>query len=80
MPTRPVIIPARPRFIYHLMLHVPTGERYTFRLDRGRVAGVLGPRNLQEWRATDLESLDYDANTERAEWAARHLKEFDLTG
>ena len=46
------------------MLHVPTGERYAFRIEVPgyRVTGCLGPRNLLQWRAIDQTALDYDEN------------------
>jgi len=72
-------IPSKPGPIYSLYLHVPTGERYAFRVEAGRVTGCLGPRNLAQWRTTDLTGLDYDSNLQLAEWAHDHWGEFDLT-
>ena len=64
-----------------LMLHVPTGERYAFRVEQPgfRVTGCLGPRTLAEWRVTPLDALDYDASPDLVPWANEHIEEFDLT-
>ena len=41
-------IPSQPHRIYQLVVHVPTGERYAFRIEMPgyRVTGCLGPRNV----------------------------------
>jgi hypothetical protein len=71
-----------PRVNYALMLHVPTGQRYAFRfaMPGMQLTGVCGPKNLDVWRRTPLEGLNYDAEPELRAWAEARLGEFDLTG
>jgi hypothetical protein len=67
-------VPARPNTIHELFDHIIR------KVPAYRVTGCLGPRNLLQRRATDLESLDYGENTDLVEWAQEHQGEFDLTG
>jgi hypothetical protein len=74
-------LPARPRVNYALMLHVSTYRIYAFRyaMPGMQLTGVCGPRDLDEWRRTPLETAEYEEGELRA-WAAARLREFDLTG
>ena len=73
-------IPANPSRFYLLMLHRPTGQRYAFRLSPPfHVTGCLGPRDLLQWRETDLTRLAYDENLDLVPWANERMEEFDPT-